>query len=184
MHAGPPYWQSPTWPLASGTVRSAGLPVRHIESTTTEPTLTPKCIPWLHDTLLHRMQAMFLTSCPFTLGGHEHPGRSLARGRARLPVAPLEVDELDRVAALDLGAVLVGVVGRAGAAVLADPARPAVRVARELDVPGREPNLDRVGAAPDRAAVPLDPEHEVDRLVVAVAAQPSSSSITAGSSST
>ena len=35
--------------------------------------LTPKCIPWLHETLLQRMHAMSLTSLPFTLAGTNMP---------------------------------------------------------------------------------------------------------------
>ena len=76
--------------------------------------------------------------------GDERPGGALARRTARRPVAPGEVDELDPVSALDLGAVLVGVVARVRPAVGAEALRPAVRVAGDLDVVRVLPDLDRV----------------------------------------
>ena len=69
-----------------------------------------------------------LEEVPVDARGDEDAGGSLAGGGVRLPVASLEVDELDGVAALDLGAVLVAVVVRIGAVVGAEPARPAVGV--------------------------------------------------------
>ena len=56
---GPPLWlQRPVWPLARMPVRSAGLPDRHHESSTSVPWEREMSMPWLQETLLQRMHAM------------------------------------------------------------------------------------------------------------------------------
>jgi hypothetical protein len=56
------------------------LPERQAESRTTVPLERLMSMPWLHDTLRQRMQAMFTTGQPFTLPG------------TKVPAAPWHVD--------------------------------------------------------------------------------------------